>query len=152
MSFFDEVDESRPEPPTAERQRPAGVGRRPGGGRGPTRGGLPPHGADQSVRVRRAVALGGLVVVLILIVVGVHSCQVSARNSALKDYNSNVVALIQQSNATGRQFFTVLTSGASPHSLQTSLNEARQSAASQLSHAQGLSVPDVNRTGAATAR
>ncbi len=47
-------------------------------------GGGPGRGGDPAIRARRAVALGALVVVLILIVVGVHSCQVSQANGALK--------------------------------------------------------------------
>jgi archaellum component FlaF (FlaF/FlaG flagellin family) len=88
------------------------------------------------------VALAVLVVLFVLVVLGVHSCQVSARNSALQDYNANVAAVVQQSNATGRTFFSVLTTGGNVHSEQTSLNQARDSADSQLRHARGLSVPD----------
>ena len=40
--------------------------------------------------VRRVVAAVAILVVLILIVVGVHSCQVSARNTSLKDYANNM--------------------------------------------------------------
>ncbi len=88
------------------------------------------------------MAIGVLLVLLVLVVLGVHSCQVSARNDALKTYNSNVDALMQQSNATGRQFFSILTSGAGPRSEQTSLNESRGSADSDLSKARKFSVPD----------
>jgi archaellum component FlaF (FlaF/FlaG flagellin family) len=72
----------------------------------------------------------------------VRSCQVSARKSALQDYNAQVVAVVQQSDQTGRTFFSVLTSGGNVHSEQTSLNQARDSADAELSHARGLSVPD----------
>lgn len=149
MSFFDEADEPRPEPPTAERPRPAGGVRRPGGGRGPTGGGGPPRGADQSIRARRAVALGALVVVLILIVVGVHSCQVSQANGALKDYTVSVNAVMQSSQQTSRQFFNLLSSGqgsSNAPNLQSQIDEARLSAQNQLSRAQGLSAPDSVKT------
>jgi hypothetical protein len=88
------------------------------------------------------VAVAVLIVLFVLVVLGVHSCQVSARNSALQDYNANVVAVAQQSDATGRTFFSVLTSGGNVHSEQTSLNQARDSADQELSRARGLSVPD----------
>jgi hypothetical protein len=83
-----------------------------------------------------------LVVLFILVVLGVHSCQVSARKSALQDYNANVVAVVQQSNSTSRTFFSVLTAGGNAHSKQTSLNQARDSADQQLSKAKGFDVPD----------
>ncbi len=80
---------------------------------------------------------------LILIVLGVHSCQVSQRNSALKDYNNSVSSIMQQSVNTGKTLFGQLTSGASnATALQNQINEDRVQADSQLSKAQGLSVPD----------
>jgi hypothetical protein len=145
LSFFDEVDEPPAEPPTAERRRPTGGGRRPPGGQGPTRPGGPRPGDDQTIRVRRAVALVALVVVLILIVVGVHSCQVSQANGALKDYTVSVSALMQSSDQTSKQLFGVLTSGqgtSNATNLQSQIDEARLAAANQLSRAQSLSAPD----------
>jgi hypothetical protein len=130
LSFFDEADEPR----TASRSAP-----RRGGSSGGRR---PPHADPQAIRVRRGVAAAVLVVLFILVVLGVHSCQVSARKSALQDYNANVVAVMQQSNATGRTFFSVLTSAGNVHSEQTSLNQARDSADNELRRARGLSVPD----------
>jgi hypothetical protein len=92
--------------------------------------------------VRRVVFGGLLVVVIILVAVGVHSCQVSQRNSALKDYNSNVFATIQKSNSNGQAFFAALTQGGGARSVYSSVNTAAATAASQLSQARGLSVPD----------
>jgi len=83
-------------------------------------------------------------VVLILIVLGVHSCQVSQRNSALKDYNNNVSSLIQSSDQTSTQFFGVL-SGANGSSngvsLQNQIDQTRLSAQSQLNRAHRMDVP-----------
>jgi hypothetical protein len=84
-------------------------------------------------------------VVLILIVVGVHSCQVSQANSALKDYTVSVAALMQSSQQTSRQFFNLLSSGqgaSNAPNLQSQIDEARLAAANQLSRAQSLSAPD----------
>ena len=122
MSFFDEADEPRTATQTAtRRRRPSGSGRRP-------------PNEQQAIQIRRAVAAGVLLVVLILIVLGVHSCQVSSRNSALKDYTNNVSSLIQQSNETGANFFKLLSTGAagSVSALQSSINEARMTAQAQL--------------------
>jgi len=99
----------------------------------------------QEIQVRRAVAATALLVVLILIVIGVHSCQVSQRNSSLKDYNNNVSSLIQGSDQTGHQLFTLLSSGGgsgNATNLQAQINEARLGAENQLSRAKGIEVPD----------
>jgi hypothetical protein len=145
LSFFDDVDEPRAEAPTAVRRRqPAGAGRRPSGGRRPPGGHRPPD-LEQAIRVRRGVAGAVLLVAIILIVIGVHSCQVSQTNSALRDYSDRVTALIQTSNQTGASFFHLLSSGqgaSNAPNLQTSIDQADSAAASQLKQAEALSVPD----------
>ncbi|MGI8505368.1 MAG: hypothetical protein ACR2MK_00935 [Solirubrobacteraceae bacterium] len=91
------------------------------------------------------MAAVALLIVVILIALGVHSCQVSARNSALKDYTNSVSSLIQRSTHTGTQLFTVLQSGASSsnaQSLQNQINQTRLNAAGELGGARKLSVPD----------
>ncbi len=91
------------------------------------------------------MAAVALVIIIILIALGVHSCQVSARNSALRDYTNNVSSLTQQSTQTGTQLFDDLAHGggqANATSLQNQINQTRVSAASQLNHARALSVPD----------
>lgn len=94
--------------------------------------------------VRRVVAAVGFLVILILIVLVVNSCQNSARKSALKDYNNGVSSLIQQSDQTGANLFGLLSKGASSNvsGLQNSIDEARVSADSQLAKAKALDVPD----------
>jgi archaellum component FlaF (FlaF/FlaG flagellin family) len=86
-----------------------------------------------------------LVVVVILIAVGIHSCEVSQRNTALKDYANSVASLIQRSDQTGSNLFSEL-SGAGGASnvpqLQTQLNQTTDDAGHQLSNVKGLSVPD----------
>jgi hypothetical protein len=141
LSFFDEADEPLTEQRTApRRRRPAGGGRRPPGGRSPS--------DQQAFVVRRGIALAGIVVIVILIVLGVHSCEVSARNSALKDYSNNVASLITKSNQTGRTFFSELSgTGGSSNAvnLQTQIDQTLSDARSELRQAQGLSVPDQMR-------
>ncbi|HEY1509770.1 MAG TPA: hypothetical protein VGF93_12245 [Solirubrobacteraceae bacterium] len=91
------------------------------------------------------IAIGLLLVVVILIVVGVHSCTVSARNNSLRDYNNNVSTLIQESNQTGAQMFGVLSnpSGAGGAvELQSRIAEAATRANSQLKDAKSMNVPD----------
>jgi hypothetical protein len=130
LSFFDEADEPRTPPPRT--RRPSGGGRRPTGDR-------------QSIQMRRAVAGVAIVIVVILIVLGVHSCQVSARNSALKDYTNNAASILQESDNTGTQFFNLLSGagGASnAQNLTNQLNETRVAADNELKHAEAIDVPD----------
>ena len=91
----------------------------------------------------------GVLVAVVLVVVGVHSCQVSARNSAMRDYDNTVASLIQRSDQTGRTLFSEL-SGASGSSnqtaLQTQVDQTRQQAAAELSDAQSLNVPNQMQT------
>jgi hypothetical protein len=97
----------------------------------------------QTIQVRRAVLAVAVVVAIVLIAVLINSCQVSARNSALKDYNDNVASLNQQSVSNGATFFQLLSGGASdPTSLVTHLNQAVAEAATQLKNAKGMNVPD----------
>lgn len=129
MSFFDETDE----PPTTRRQRrPAGTGRRP-------------PGEQQVILVRRAVAGLAILVVVIVLAIGVHSCQVSSRNSALRNYTTTVGSLIQRSDSTGSQVFSELDAASKSSSdvttLQSDLDSSAQTAAQQLQDAKGLSAP-----------
>jgi hypothetical protein len=142
LSFFDDVDEPpRTEPrttprtasrPTPRRRRPSG----PGGGRRPPR-------EQQSIQVRRAVALGALLVVILLIALGVHSCQVSATNSALQNYTNKVSSLITQSNQNGAQVFSVLSTAASgtATAAQHNIDDALATAQNVYKQAQNNSVP-----------
>lgn len=92
---------------------------------------------------RRVIAAGAALVVLILIVLGVRSCQISARNSSLKDYANNVSSLNNQSVQTGQQFFNQLSSASKGNasSVYNQLNETRLAADNQLGKARGLDVP-----------
>jgi hypothetical protein len=95
------------------------------------------------------VAGVGLLIVIILIALGVHSCQVSARVSALKDYTNNVSSLISLSNQDGQSLFKVLSSApgsGSAISVYNEINQTRSSAEKVLSRTQGLSAPDSVKT------
>lgn len=92
--------------------------------------------------MRRVVFGIAAVVIIILVAVGVNSCQISQRNNALKNYNSNVYSIIQQSNNTGQQLFGALTQPGGARTAYTTVNTAAGAAASQLSKAKGWSVPD----------
>jgi hypothetical protein len=127
LSFFDETDEPAP---TRRARRPAGTGRRP-------------PNDQQVIMIRRAVAGVAIVVVVIVLALGIHSCQVSSRNSALKSYNASVGSLIHQSDATGQRVFTDLAGAKSGNqqSLQTDLFTLKSNAQSQLQQSQNLGAP-----------
>jgi hypothetical protein len=85
-----------------------------------------------------------IIVVLVLIILGIHSCQVSSRNSALKDYNNSVNSIIQQSNETGSQLFSELSGGGGANNvsaLQEEINQTRSKAQSELATATAVSTP-----------
>ena len=93
--------------------------------------------------VRRVGLAVVVVIAIVLIAVLVNSCETSARNSALKDYNNSVASLNARSVQTGSNFFNVLSGGTSnPTSLQERLSQAVGDATTELSNAKGLSVPD----------
>jgi hypothetical protein len=133
LSFFDEPDE----PQTA--QRPSSRSRRPPGG------GRRPPTDQQTIQVRRGVAVVGIIIALVLVVLGVHSCQVSATNNALKDYNNNVNALMEQSNATGALLFRQLSGGGGASNavaLEHAIATTAAAAQTELGKAHALNVPD----------
>ena len=104
-----------------------------------------PPGDQQSIQTRRAVVAVALLIVVILMALGVHSCQVSASNSALKDYTNSVSSLITQSDETGTQLFQDLSSGGSSTdatSVQEQINQTRQKALGELQPGPNLGPPD----------
>lgn len=133
MSFFDEADEPLTEP---RMRRPPG-----GGGRPPSRRGRS-QSQQQQYLVRRIVAGAVLVVAVIVIALGIHSCEVSQRNTALKNYATDVASLVADSHQTAQNLFGTLAKGGGAVPLQNSINNLAADAQSQLSRVKGLSVPD----------
>jgi hypothetical protein len=83
-------------------------------------------------------------VVLILIVIGIHSCTTSSASSALRSYSDSVNSLIRSSNQTGQRFFKLLSGGAgaaNPTTLQSKVDATRIAADHQLKRAEGLNAP-----------
>jgi hypothetical protein len=128
MSFFDEGDE-----PRGERSRRAGPRGRPG--------------ADASVdpqtlRVRRAIAAGVALLVLILLVVGVNSCVNSQQRNALRDYNRDVTAVGRESEEVVGQAFELLgQDDVNPIDQQTQMNQLRVRSEQLGRRARDLDVP-----------
>ncbi len=148
MSFFDDGDdtESRPSPraprppasATAQRPRP----RRPQGGGGGAGGGT----LDQHTLLirRRIAALVVGVVALIVIVLLINGCVKGKRQQSLKDYNSAVSQLVQESSSqVSRPLFGALTNATSKSALDVELQIDQLSKVSQelAARARGMSVP-----------
>lgn len=130
MSFFDEGEE--PSGTTRRAPRP----RRPAGGGGT-------DAADaQTLMVRRAVALVGGVLVLVILIFAIHSCQVSSKKRTLKEYNLNVGSLVQESDGQiSKDLFRQLSTGGSAIDKQTQLNQYRIQSDDLLRRAGKLDVP-----------
>ena len=149
MSFFDETDEPEPTP-QAETRRTRSVPRprQQRSGRPPGGSGRPPGGQhQQDVQTRRLIAAVAVVVIVIVLALLVKSCASSQTETALKNYNASVYNLINESDGTGTSMFTELEKG-NPGSV--SLEQEVQDANSELSKAEGLSVPS-QMAGAQTA-
>jgi hypothetical protein len=133
LSFFDEGDE-----PTRVRTRRPARPRRPATG---SRGSAPPD--RQTARTRQAIALGGLIVLLILIVLGINGCLNSRKDNALKDYNRNVTAVINDSDGSvGKPFFQLMSQGArNSQDLQVQVNQLRLNAEEDVKRAESFDVP-----------
>jgi hypothetical protein len=92
--------------------------------------------------VRRVLAGAVLLVVVIVIALGIHSCEVSQRNTALRNYATSVATLTADSHQTGQSLFKALASGGGAVSVQNTITSLASTARSQLSQVKGLSTPD----------
>src|SRR5215213_2508971 len=125
LSFFDEDDEqtsARRRAPRPRRTTPAASS----GGSGID---------SQTLMMRRAIAIGGGLLLLVLLVVLVNACQDSRHKNALRDWNREATALVQQSDSdVGAAFFDQLrqSSSQSPEDLSFQVLSLRAEAEKQL--------------------
>src|SRR5215213_8571793 len=127
LSFFDEDDEPRSTP---RPRRSAAMG--------------DPSADQQTLLLRRALAIGGLIVLLIVLFLAVRSCASSRKENALKDYNREVSSIVRESDTqVGAPFFELLGQAGeeSPQDLQTNISGYRVQAEAQLKQARSLDVP-----------
>ena len=93
--------------------------------------------------IRRLVALGVAVLVLVLLGFVISTCQKSRHDNALEDYNRQISAIGDDSaRQVGAPFFQLLTEGGSPQDLQTNISSYRVQAEQQYDQAAKLDVPD----------
>lgn len=100
-------------------------------------------GSDpQQLLVRRLVAAGIGVVVVIVLVLGVKGCLNSRKEQALKDYDRDVASLVQDVDANTKAFFGALTTGGtSAIDVQSQINQLRLRAQTQTRRAQNFGLP-----------
>ena len=93
--------------------------------------------------LRRGLALGAGLIVLVLIVLGVRGCLNARQNRALSDYSSNVTQIVEETEQTSKQFFGKLSD---PGSLSVTefvaeVNADRSAMDSYTSRVDGLNAP-----------
>ena len=99
--------------------------------------------------MRQAIAIGVGIILLLIIIFGVKGCLDTASESALKDYNRNVAAIVADSdNQVTAPFFELLsggTAGAAAGDLQVQINQIRLAAEEDGKRANELDVPSEMR-------
>jgi hypothetical protein len=94
--------------------------------------------------VRRRIAAGVGVVLLIVVVLVINGCLKSGKESALKEYNSDAGQLVQESDQqVAHPLFETLAgaSGKSPLDVEEEVDQLRLQAQTDAAHAKSLSVP-----------
>lgn len=102
---------------------------------------------QQTLLVRRLVAAGAGLLVVVLLVVLIKGCVDSGREAALKDYNRNVRSLVQQTNGdVTKQLFTALSGasaqGQNQQQVQETINQLTSVADEEIAQARGFDAPD----------
>jgi hypothetical protein len=113
---------------------PPQPGRRPRPSRRPQR---------QQILLRRGLALGGGLLLLILIVLGVKGCLDARKNRALSDYARNVTQIVEETNQTSKNFFAKLDdpSGLSVTEFINQVSADRSAMDNYASRVDGLDAP-----------
>jgi hypothetical protein len=93
--------------------------------------------------IRRAVAVGAGLLILVLLVIAVNSCRSSAHKNSLRDYNRQISEIgANSATQVGAPFFELLTQGGAPQDLETNISQYRVQAEQQYDQAAKLDVPD----------
>ncbi|HEY1357243.1 MAG TPA: hypothetical protein VGF21_02960 [Thermoleophilaceae bacterium] len=100
--------------------------------------------------MRRGIAAGAGVLVLILLVLGVRGCLNARKEQAIKDYNRDVGALLQESDQQSKAFFQLMSGSAGGRSqavdIENQLNTFRVQSAQLVDRARGTDHPgDVDK-------
>jgi hypothetical protein len=97
----------------------------------------------QQIMLRRGLALGGGLIVLILIVLGVKGCLDARAHRALSDYARNVTQIVEETEQTSKAFFGKLEDpgGLSVSEFTNEVNADRSAMDNYASRIDGLSAP-----------
>jgi len=97
----------------------------------------------QQILLRRGLALGGALLLLILIVLGVKGCLDARKNRALSDYARNVTQIVEETERTSKSFFGKLSepSGLSVTEFVNQVNADRSAMDNYASRVDGLDTP-----------
>jgi hypothetical protein len=118
-------------------RRPAASGRRAAGGPGP-------GGTDQqTILVRRAIGVGGAVLVVFLLVIGINGCLGARKDRAFRNYASDERALERASQDVSNRLFQTLSKPGRSDALdiQTQVNAERVDAEQLVQRAKGTDHP-----------
>ena len=98
---------------------------------------------SQTLMVRRTIALGGAIVLIILIVLGLNSCLDSRKDRAFRDYATDVRAIVRGSNDISESFFDLLSRPRRADALdvQTQVNAQRADAEQLVQRARDTDPP-----------
>jgi hypothetical protein len=102
----------------------------------------------QQILLRRALALGGALILLILVVLGVKGCLDARANRALSDYARNVTQIVDETAQTSKAFFGKLEDpgGLTVTDFVDQVNADRSAMDNYASRIDGLSAPgDMSR-------
>jgi hypothetical protein len=102
-----------------------------------------PQRRRQQYLVRRLIGVGVGLAFLILVVIGIRGCLDARSDRALRNYDSSVATIMQQSEQSGKDFFQLLSgpSGSSSVDVQNQVFAQRDASSTLLDRAQGLSAP-----------
>jgi hypothetical protein len=98
----------------------------------------------QTILVRRAIAAGGALLILILLVLGVRGCLNARKDRAFRDYAADVRALVEESGSLSEKLFTTLTRprGADALDVQNQINAQSTDAEQLVERARNTDHPD----------
>jgi CARDB protein len=102
-----------------------------------------PQRRRQQFLVRRLIGVGIGLAFLILVVIAFRGCLEARSDRALRNYESSVATIMQQSQQSGQDFFQLLNSpsGSSSVDVQNQVLAQRDASTSLLDRAESLSVP-----------
>jgi hypothetical protein len=102
-----------------------------------------PQRRRQQYIVRRLIGVGVGLAFLILIVIGIRGCLEARSDRALRNYDSSIATIMQQSEQSGKDFFSVLSdpSSTDPLQVKNQVLAQRDASTSLLDRAESLDTP-----------